>query len=100
MLYEVITLFGENFTKEDRQVTKTCNFNFLYGGGIAVFLNILIKTVEIVMAEGQAGRLRSRWRNLFKEIAGWQEKGATDWRAGKVWSVITSYSIHYTKLYD
>lgn len=79
-------LFGENFTKEDRQVTKTCNFNFLYGGGIAVFLNILIKTVEIVMAEGQAGRLRSRWRNLFKEIAGWQERGADDWRKGKVWS--------------
>lgn len=79
-------LFGENFTKEDRQVTKTCNFNFLYGGGIAVFLNILIKTVEIVMQEGQAGKLRNRWRNLFKEIAGWQERGAIDWRNGKVWS--------------
>lgn len=79
-------LFGAGFTKEDRQVTKTCNFNFLYGGGIAVFLNILIKTVEIVLSEGQAGRLRSRWRNLFKEVSGWQERGADDWRKGKVWS--------------
>lgn len=79
-------LFGADFTKEDRQVTKTCNFNFLYGGGIVVFLGILVKTVEIILDERKAGQLRSRWRNLFKEIAGWQERGAVAWRNKEEWA--------------
>ena len=79
-------LFRANFTKEERQVTKTCNFNFLYGGGIAVFLGILIKTVEVLMNEGAASTLRNKWRRLFKEIAGWQERGIAAHRKGEVWA--------------
>lgn len=79
-------LFRADFSKEERQVTKTCNFNFLYGGGIAVFLGILIKTVEILLTEGQASTLRNKWRRLFKEIAGWQERGIAAHRKGEVWS--------------
>lgn len=84
--FVAVMLFGTGFTKEDRQVTKTCNFNFLYGGGIAVFLGILIKTVEILMNEGTAATLRNKWRRLFKEIAGWQERGIAAHRRGEVWS--------------
>ena len=84
--FVAIMLFGPQFTKEDRQVTKTCNFNFLYGGGILVFLGILIKTVEVRMNEGTAATLRNKWRRLFKEIAGWQEAGIAAHRKGQVWS--------------
>lgn len=83
--FVAIMLFGPNFTKNDRQVTKTCNFNFLYGGGIAVFLGILIKTVEIALNEGTASTLRNKWRRLFKEIAGWQDRGIAAHRKGEVW---------------
>ena len=79
-------LFRVDFSKDERQVTKTCNFNFLYGGGIAVFLGILIKTVEILLTEGQASTLRNKWRRLFKEIAGWQERGIAAHRKGEVWA--------------
>ena len=83
--FVAIMLFGEDFTKDDRQVTKTCNFNFLYGGGIAVFLGILIKTVAIALSEAQASGLRNKWRRLFKEIAGWQERGIAAHQRGEVW---------------
>lgn len=78
-------LFREDFTKEERQITKTCNFNFLYGGGINVFLGILLKTVGIKLCEAKAGELRNKWRNLFKEIKAWQDRGIAAHRAGKEW---------------
>ena len=78
-------LFREDFTKEERQITKTCNFNFLYGGGILVFLGILLKQVGIKLGEAKAGELRRKWRNLFKEISAWQERGIAAHRAGKTW---------------
>ena len=72
--------------KRNRQISKTCNFSLVYGGGIPMFIGILIKTANIFMEEGPATKTRSRWRNLWREIYRWQEKGIRDWKAGRLGS--------------
>lgn len=72
--------------KKYRQISKTCNFNFLYGGGIAVFIGILIKTTNILLSEKDANRARAKWRNLWKEIYAWQERGIAAWKKGRLGS--------------
>jgi len=78
-------IFGKDFTKEQRQLTKTANFNFLYGGGIPMFITILIKQANMWIDEHEGYSLRKRWRNLWKEIFRWQEKGIDAWKKGKIW---------------
>lgn len=78
-------LFGADFSKNDRQITKTCNFNFLYAGGIAVFLGILLKNTGISITEAKANGLRNTWRKLFKEVTAWQQAGIRAHQQGKVW---------------
>lgn len=72
--------------KKYRQISKTCNFNFLYGGGITVFIGILVKTSEILLTELAANRARSKWRNLWREIYAWQERGIAAWKKGRLGS--------------
>jgi len=81
--YTAEMLFGENWTKEQRQLTKTYNFNLLYGGGIKMLISILIMTADVLLSEQQANRDRRRWRNLWKEVYSWQEKGISSWRKGR-----------------
>lgn len=75
-------LFGEDWTPEQRQLSKTYNFNFLYGGGINMLISILIKIANVLLTEQQGNRDRNRWRSLWKEIYVWQEKGISKWRKG------------------
>lgn len=92
---------GDNVTQEEldeirhgaeitarryRQISKTCNFNFLYGGGVPVFLGILMMQAEILMGESEGFRVRKKWRKLWKEIFGWQQKGISEWQSGKTGS--------------
>lgn len=79
-------IFGKGWTKAQRQLTKTANFNFLYGGGVPVFLSILQKDADVFLEEREGYSLRKRWRNLWKEIYHWQERGITAWKKGKLWS--------------
>ena len=79
-------LFGENFTKAQRQLTKTYNFNLLYGGGVNMLIGILIKTAGVLLDEATANRDRNKWRNLWRGVYKWQEKGIRDWRAGRLGS--------------
>ncbi len=74
--------------KRNRDISKQCNFNFLYGGGIPVFLTILLKQAHIIMTEEEGHKIRSKWRKLWKEVFGWQQKGISDWQAGKTNSTI------------
>ena len=76
-------LFGKAWTKAQRQLTKTYNFNLLYGGGINMIIGILIKEAEILMTEKQATKDRRKWRSLWKEIFDWQEKGIAQWKKGR-----------------
>lgn len=72
--------------KRNRQISKTCNFSLLYGGGIAMFISILVKTTNIWLTEVEANRARAKWRNLWQEIYAWQERGIAAWKKGKLGS--------------
>lgn len=69
--------------KKNRQLTKTYNFSLLYGGGIGMLISILIMTANILIDERQASKDRRRWRNLWKEVYAWQERGIAMWKKGK-----------------
>lgn len=79
-------IFGKDWTKQQRQITKTYNFNLLYGGGIAMILTILLKSADLVIPEHEANRARAKWRNLWREIYAWQQAGIQKWTQGKLGS--------------
>ena len=79
-------IFGKDWTKDQRNLSKTYNFSFLYGGGVNMLISILILQAEILLSEEQAVRDRRRWRNLWKEIYAWQEVGINKWRQGRLGS--------------
>lgn len=83
--YVASILFGEDWTKADRQVTKTFNFNLLYGGSAGMVCSILI-TYGTYMRETEANRHKSKWLKLFKSIARWQKVQISNWRKGKLGS--------------
>jgi hypothetical protein len=84
--YVAEIIFGHGFTATQRQITKTCNFNLLYGGGWAMLQGILIKDAGIFVPEAELKAIIRKWKNLWKAIAAWQEKGINAWRNGKAWS--------------
>lgn len=79
-------IFGDDWSKDQRNLSKTYNFSFLYGGGVNMLISILILQAEILLTEEQAVRDRRRWRNLWKEIYAWQEVGINHWRQGRLGS--------------
>lgn len=81
--YVAAILFGEDWTKEDRQVTKTYNFNLLYGGSVGMVLQILIG-YGLWLEERVANRHKAKWLNLFGEINKWQQESIAQWRKGKI----------------
>lgn len=74
---------AEATNKDNRQVSKTCNFNFLYAGGIDVFLGILLSQTGLIMTEVKAHGVRKLWRKLWREIYVWQQKGIIAFQSGK-----------------
>ena len=70
--------------KRNRTVAKGCNFNFLYFGGVPTFLSILLKQAGVVLSEPKGYRIRKQWRKLWREIFAWQQKGKTDFEAGRL----------------
>lgn len=83
--YVAKMIFGENFTKTQRQICKTANFGLLFGAGIQVFLNILMKQANLKLSFDEGSDLKEQWIKLWKEIEAWQEKGIEDWRHKKPW---------------
>lgn len=83
--YVASVLFGEDYTKKDRDVTKTYNFNLLYGGSVGMVLSILI-TYGLLIEERLANRHKRKWLNMFGEINKWQQEQISAWRKGKLGS--------------
>jgi DNA polymerase I-like protein with 3'-5' exonuclease and polymerase domains len=81
-----VHFFGENYTKDHRQTTKTINFNALYGGGAGMLQGILLmqagQWLELNTVEG----LMRKWKRIFTGIAAWQQRGLRDHRAGRLGS--------------
>lgn len=84
--YTAEMLFGKDWTKEHRQISKTANFSLLYGGGIKMYIDILIKTANIWISEREANKVRHKWRNLWREIYAWQQVGISAWQKGRLGS--------------
>lgn len=81
--YVASILFGEDYGKNDRQVTKTYNFNLLYGGSVGMVLSILI-TYGMHIEHRLATRHKTKWLNLFSELNKWQQECISKWRKGKL----------------
>ncbi len=81
--YVASILFGEDYGKNDRQVTKTYNFNLLYGGSVGMVLSILI-TYGMHIEQRLATRHKTKWLNLFSELNKWQQECISKWRKGKL----------------
>lgn len=78
-------IFGENFTKEQRQICKTANFGLLFGAGVEVFINILLKQAGLWLTETEAKKVKDKWLSLWTSIAEWQKQGIKDWKKGLPW---------------
>lgn len=83
--YVASWIFGEDFTKDDRQVSKTANFSLLFGAGTPVFQSILLTDADMLLQTAEADKIRTGWRRLWKQLMEWQEKGIKDWRKHKHW---------------
>lgn len=68
----------------DRQIAKTVNFNALYGGGVNMLQGILIKDADLLLPHTEVSKILKKWKNLFRGIAAWQEKGIRDYNAGRL----------------
>jgi len=75
--YAAKTLFGDNFTKEQRQIAKVFNFSTLYGAGAATIGQILLTQTGIKLPEHQIQEYKRRWLRVFSGIAAWQREGST-----------------------
>jgi len=88
--YTSLMLFGPTEDKAkakwNRQVAKGCNFLLVYGGGIDMFLTVMLKTMDIAMLESDAIKARTKWRNLWREIYQWQQAGISKYKRGAVHS--------------
>lgn len=83
--YVAKMIFGENFTKRDRQICKTANFGLLFGAGIAVFKNILMKSADLYLSDDEAMKIKKKWLGLWRQIANWQNEGIRAWKKGQAW---------------
>lgn len=92
--YTAVMLFGEEFTKEQRQIAKTANFGLLYGAGAQVFCNILLKQAGVLLSLEEAKVIIRKWKNLWPSIVKWQNAGINAWRSGKAWA--TPFGRSYT----
>jgi len=72
--------------KITRQISKTINFNVLYGGGVSMMRGILIKEANILLDFNVVARELRKWKNLFRGIAAWQQKGIRDYNGGRLGS--------------
>ena len=82
--YTAQMIFGDGWGKKQRDLVKTYNFGFLYGGGIIIVINLMLLQAEVILTELAANRDRRRWRNLWTEIYAWQQRGIANWKAGRI----------------
>lgn len=75
-------IFGDDFTKEHRQISKTANFGLLFGAGALVFIKILLTQAGMYLSEAEATKIKKKWLSLWTQIAAWQNKGIKDWKKG------------------
>ncbi len=83
--YVATMMFGEGYTKVQRQIAKTASFALLYGAGAKRYASILLKLTGIYLSESEANKVKRLWLNIFKGVASWQQDAIKSWRAGNHW---------------
>lgn len=83
--YVAEMLFGKDFTKAHRQISKTSNFSLLFGAGVTILIGQLITDAGLVLTELEATNVKKKWLALWKQVAAWQKQGIRDWKAGRIW---------------
>jgi DNA polymerase I-like protein with 3'-5' exonuclease and polymerase domains len=78
--------FGPNWTKDNRQTTKTINFNALYGGGAPMLQQILLMQANQWHEVEAVRTMMRKWKRLFAGIAAWQENGIKEHKKGRLGS--------------
>lgn len=77
--YTAEFLFGtttdEAEAKRRRQIAKGFNFLALYGGGILMLIDVILKQMGILLTEQEASAIRNKWRKLWAELYAWQRYG-------------------------
>lgn len=66
-----------------RQISKTVNFNALYGGGASMLSSILIKDADILLPEIEVAGILRKWKHMFHGIKAWQERGIRAYKGGR-----------------
>ena len=75
-------LFGRDWTKDDRQITKTYNFNLLYVGGAGMVQSIFIKDQGLFRELEVIRKDTRKWKSAWPAIARWQEDVIKSHRRG------------------
>jgi DNA polymerase I-like protein with 3'-5' exonuclease and polymerase domains len=75
-------LFAVQDRGDERQITKTCNFNLLFGGGAGMLGSILLKDANILLPDKTLHNLKRKWRNIWSRISDWQDDCKSDWENG------------------
>lgn len=83
--YTARALFGDEFTKPQRQIAKVFNFASLYGSGAATIQDILIAKTGIILPLHEVKDYRSRWLATFNGVKRWQERGARRHESAGEW---------------
>lgn len=83
--YVAKMIFGDNFTKDQRQISKTANFGLLFGAGVEVFRSILLKEAGLALSEKEAMEIKKKWLSLWKQISEWQTDGIKAWKKKLAW---------------
>lgn len=78
--YTAELMFGRSYTKQQRQVAKTCNFNLLYGGGAKMLQGILIKDAGLFFTLSEVEGFKKVWHKAWPIITAWQRQMASNWR--------------------
>lgn len=77
-------IFGSDYTKEHRQVTKTYNFNLLYIGGAGMVQSILIKDQMTYRGLELIKKEIHQWKKAWPGIAAWHEEVIRSHRRGRL----------------
>ena len=75
--YAAVALFGEGFTKTQRQIAKVFNFSCLYGAGAATISQMLLTQTGIKLEEHEVKEHKRKWLAAFSGVAQWQREGST-----------------------
>lgn len=77
-------IFGPQWTKDDRQIVKTYNFNLLYCGGAGMIQSIFIKDHNIYREIEKIRKEVRRWKQAWPAIKRWQEECIRSHRRGSL----------------